>query len=109
MQVEGVQIAERGGTEQTLPVQGVFIYQQGNKPITDFLYGQLETTHTGCLEVDEVMQTRIPGVFAIGDVLCTHLKQAVISAAEGTRAAIAVERYLSGRRQLRPDWSHAST
>lgn len=106
MQVEGVQIVEQGGAEQTLPARGVFIYLQGGKPITDFLYDQLETTDAGCLEVDETLQTAIPGVFAVGDVLCTHLKQAVVSAAEGARAAMAVERYLSGRSTLRPDWSH---
>jgi thioredoxin reductase (NADPH) len=107
MRVEGAQIVEQGGIEQTLPVTGVFIYLQGGQPITDFLYDQLETTGKGCLEVDESMQTAIPGVFAVGDVLCTHLKQAVVSAAEGARAAMAVERYLSGRSKLRPDWSHS--
>jgi thioredoxin reductase (NADPH) len=107
MRVEGAQIADQQGAEQTLPVTGVFIYLQGGKPITDFLYGQLQTTDTGCLEVDNTMQTAVPGVFAVGDVLCTHLKQAVVSAAEGARAAMAVERYLSGRRSLRPDWSHS--
>jgi thioredoxin reductase (NADPH) len=84
----------------------VFIYLQGGKPITDFLYDQLQTTDTGCLEVDESMQTALPGVFAVGDVLCTHLKQAVVSVAEGAIAAMAVVRYLSGWSRLRPDWSH---
>jgi thioredoxin reductase (NADPH) len=51
------------------------------------------------------MQTELPGVFAVGDVLCHHLKQAVIAAAEGAMAAMALRRYLSGRDKLRPDWS----
>lgn len=84
---------------------GVFIYLQGGKPITDFLHDQLTTTETGCLVVDEMMQTSISGVFAVGDVLCNHLKQAVIAAAGGAMAAIALQRYLSGRDKLRPDWS----
>ncbi|MDH4137920.1 MAG: NAD(P)/FAD-dependent oxidoreductase, partial [Anaerolineae bacterium] len=104
-QVEGVQVITRDGKEQALPVAGVFIYLQGGKPITDFLGGQLPTTETGCLVVDEMMQTSISGVFAVGDVLCNHLKQAVISAAEGAMAAMALQRYLSGRDKLRPDWS----
>ncbi|HHX66238.1 MAG TPA: FAD-dependent oxidoreductase, partial [Chloroflexi bacterium] len=102
--VEGVRIKPRDGDEQELDVTGVFIYLQGNKPITDFLHGQLPTTSSGCLEVDDMMQTSIPGVFAIGDVLCNHLKQAVVSAAEGAIAGMAVGRYLSGRENLRPDW-----
>jgi len=103
--VKGVRVLTREGEEQEIPVSGVFIYLQGGKPITDFLVGQIAGTEEGCLEVDEVMQTAIPGVFAIGDVLCNHLKQAVIAAAEGATAAMALQRYLSGRDKLRPDWS----
>jgi len=103
-QVEGMRIAEKGGEEQVLPVEGVFLYMQGNRPITDFIQGQLPTSPAGCLEVNEVMETSIAGVFAVGDVLCTHIKQAVISAAEGAMAGIAVQRYLSGREKLKPDW-----
>jgi thioredoxin reductase (NADPH) len=103
--VEGVRVVPRGGDEAVIPVEGVFIYLQGGRPITDFLDGQLPTSDAGCLEVDATMQTRIPGVFAAGDVLCSHLKQAVIAAGEGAMAAMAVERYLSGRHRLRPDWS----
>ena len=51
------------------------------------------------------MQTSIPGVFAVGDLLCAHLRQAVVAASEGVIAAVAVERYLSGRDNLRADWS----
>ena len=104
-QVEGVRVAARDGHEQQLPVTGAFIYLQGGKPITDFVADQLPTTETGCLTVDEVMQTELPGVFAVGDVLCHHLKQAVIAAAEGAMAGMALRRYLSGRDKLRPDWS----
>jgi thioredoxin reductase (NADPH) len=104
-QVESVRVALPGGEEQMMPVTGVFIYLQGGKPIIDFLDGQLPTTETGCLMVDETMQTSISGVFAVGDVLCNHLKQIVIAAAEGAIAGIALQRYLSGRDKLRPDWS----
>jgi thioredoxin reductase (NADPH) len=91
--------------EQTLPVSGVFIYLQGREPVTDFLYGQLQTSGTSCIEVDGTMQTILPGVFAVGDVLCTHLRQAVIAAAEGALAAMSIQRYLLGYDKLRPDWS----
>ena len=103
--VEGVRIAARGAEAELLPVKGVFVYVQGRQPITDFLAGQLPTSPQGCLEVDAVMQTIVPGVFAVGDVLCTHIKQAIISAGEGAIAGIAAQRYLSGRATLRPDWS----
>jgi thioredoxin reductase (NADPH) len=103
--VEGVRVLTRDGEEQIIPVSGVFIFLQGGKPITDFLADQIPGVEDSCMEVDEVMQTGIPGVFAIGDLLCNHLKQAVIAAAEGAIAAMALQRYLSGRDRLRPDWS----
>ncbi len=103
--VSSVRVVGRDGTEQEMPVAGVFIYLQGGKPITDFLGDQLSTTEAGCLHVDAGMQTGLPGVFAVGDLLCNHLKQAVIAASEGAIAAMAVQRYLSGREKLRPDWS----
>jgi len=94
-----------GESEETIPVAGVFIYLQGGKPILDYLGGQLDVTDDGCLRVDGAFQTSVPGVFAAGDVLCKHIKQAVIAAAEGAQAALAVDRYLSGRPSLKPDWA----
>ncbi len=54
--------------------------------------------------VNEEMHTDVPGVFAVGDLLCTHVKQAVIAAADGVIAAIAVEKHLQRRERLRVDW-----
>lgn len=102
--VDGVRIHPRGGDEETLPVSGAFVYLQGGKPITDYLMEQLETEEGGCLTVDKEMQTTIPGVFAVGDLLCDHIKQAVIAAADGVAAAIAADKYVHGRRQLQTDW-----
>ncbi|GAB4573600.1 MAG: thioredoxin-disulfide reductase [Anaerolineae bacterium] len=103
--VHSVRIAPRDGEEEILPVRGAFVYLQGNKPITDFLQGQVPTTESGCLIVDEQYQTNIPGVFAVGDLLCNHIKQAVVAAADGVVAAMAIDRLLNGRSTLRPDWS----
>ncbi len=103
--VEGVRITARGSDEvQELPVSGVFIYLQGGVPITDFLQGQLEISPSGCLVVDREFQTAVPGVFAVGDVLCQKIKQAVIAASDGAIAGIAVEKYLRGRSRMIVDW-----
>ncbi len=79
--VEGVRFALRGQGERILPVTGAFIYLQGGKPITDFLQGQLPISDSGCVLVDTEFRTALPGVYAVGDVLCNHVKQAVIAAA----------------------------
>ncbi|MFZ3070576.1 MAG: FAD-dependent oxidoreductase [Anaerolineaceae bacterium] len=104
--VAGIRYSLRGTEEeQTLPVSGVFIYLQGGVPITDFVVGQLEISPSGCLVVDREFQTAVPGVFAIGDVLCQHIKQAVIAAADGAIAGIAAEKYLRGRSKMGVDWT----
>jgi thioredoxin reductase (NADPH) len=103
--VEAVIFAQRGQPEQTLPVSGVFVYLQGGLPITDYLQGQLELKENGCLVVDAEYRTAIPGVYAIGDLLCDHIKQAVVAAAEGAVSGIAVEKALRGRKQLVVDWA----
>ncbi len=101
--VREVAIGPRSGEEELLPVQGVFIYLQGNIPETDYLKGQVPL-EDGCLRVNQDMQTNIPGVFAVGDMLCRHIKQAVIAAAEGAVAAVAAEKHLRGRAKARLDW-----
>jgi thioredoxin reductase (NADPH) len=104
-QVEAVDVVEQG-EEKTIGVDGVFVYLQGNLPITDFLDEQVPINQEGCVMVGESFQTGVKGVFAVGDVLCKHVKQAVIAAAEGVEAAIAVDRYLHDREEFRPDWTH---
>lgn len=103
-QVEAVHTAMNGNSE-SIPVEGAFIYLQGNVPVTDFLDSQLTKSEDGCLMVDETFQTQIPGVFAVGDVLCRHVKQAAVAAAEGVQAGMAIDRFLHGKEKLRPDWS----
>jgi thioredoxin reductase (NADPH) len=102
--VQGIRVQPRGGEETEIPVSGAFVYLQGGKPITDYLMDQLETTPDGCLVVDNELQTAVPGVFAIGDLLCTHIKQAVIAASDGVIAAIAADKFIHGRKQVKTDW-----
>lgn len=103
--VEGVRVHPRDGEEELLPVTGAFVYLQGGKPITDYIMEQLETTSEGCLVVDNDMQTAVPGVYAVGDLLCTHVKQAVIAASDGVIAAVAADKYIHGRKKIRVDWN----
>ncbi|MGE5589850.1 MAG: NAD(P)/FAD-dependent oxidoreductase [Bacillota bacterium] len=98
--VTGVRIQPRGGGDEVLPVQGVFIYLSGSKPATDFLMGQVPTDEGGYVQADETMATPVPGVFAAGDARRTPVKQAVIAAADGALAAIAAEKFVHGRKRL---------
>lgn len=96
----GVEIEPRGEGPTVLPVDGAFVYLSGSKPGTDFLLGQVPLDDDGYMLVDETMATQLPGVFAAGDARRTPVKQAVIAAADGALAAIAVEKYVRGRRRL---------
>jgi thioredoxin reductase (NADPH) len=103
--VEGVKYLLRGEGVKDLQASGAFLYLQGGVPITDYLGGQLDLSPEGCLLVDHEYQTAIPGVFAVGDVLCSHIKQAVIAASDGAIAGIAAQKYISGKKQIGFDWS----
>lgn len=103
--VETARIEQKGKGESMIPISGAFIYLQGGRPITDFLQGQLEVSENGCLMVDKEYRTAVSGVYAIGDVLCNHIKQVVIAAGEGALAGMAVEKTLRGRRQIIVDWA----
>lgn len=95
-EVRAVRLARRGQDgEFELPVGGAFIYLQGGRPGTGFLGDELERGEGGCIVVDRAtMQTAIPGVYAVGDVICARLKQAVVSAAEGATAAISADKFI---------------
>lgn len=102
--VTGIKVSSPEG-DQVLAVSGVFIFLQGNKPVIDYLMGTVPTTENGCIKINrDTFETEVEGVFAIGDLLCTEIKQAVIAASEGCQAAIHAEKRLRGRKQALRDW-----
>ncbi|MCS7262313.1 MAG: FAD-dependent oxidoreductase [Aquificaceae bacterium] len=103
--VEGLWVQSVSTKEKKLlPVDGVFIFLGGNKPSVDFLMNQVEMTDEHCIVVNEEMMTSVPGVFACGDVLCNNIKQAVIAAADGVKAALAVDKYLNKKAKITAQW-----
>lgn len=83
--------------EQT-DVSGVFV-NIGHRPATGFLKDKLEMDERGYLITDVATRTKIPGVFAVGDVrkFSGKYAQAVIAAADGCIAALEAEKYLENR------------
>ena len=92
---------------QELPLEGVFVYMSGSKPITDFLGDQIAVKEDGGVIVDDFMSTTSEGVWAIGDIRNTPFKQAVVAASDGCIAAMAIDRYLNSRKSIRVDWVHS--
>lgn len=103
--VKGVKLKDVGKQEEKLlEVSGVFIFLGGTKPSVDFLMGQVEMTDGDCIVVNEEMMTSVPGVFAAGDVLCSNIKQAVIAAADGCKAALAVDKFINKKARITSQW-----
>lgn len=82
-------------TEKTgqLDIDGVFIFI-GHIPNTQLFGGQLEMDDKGYLQVDHLMRTNVPGVFAAGEVADSHFRQVITSAGMGAAAAIQAGHFL---------------
>lgn len=66
----------------------------GHVPNTKMFGEQLETDKDGYLVTTDYVFTRIPGVFACGDVQDRRYRQAITAAGTGCMAAIEVEKFL---------------
>ncbi|WP_017326135.1 NAD(P)/FAD-dependent oxidoreductase [Synechococcus sp. PCC 7336] len=108
MGVTGVKLKRKGREEQEeLAIDGVFVYQHGSKPITDFVDDRVEFNPDGGVKVNDMMATTVEGVWAIGDIRNTPFKQAVVAAGDGCIAAMSIDRYLNSRKAIKPDWDHS--
>ena len=76
-----------------LPVNGVFPYI-GMSPNAELFSGQLQQDARGFIITEETMSTSIEGVFAVGDVRTTPLRQVVTAAADGAVGAVYAVKYL---------------
>lgn len=81
------------GEVSALDTDGVFIYI-GYLPNTEFLKHTGLLNASGYIETNSNMATKIPGVFAIGDVRDTALRQIVTAAGDGAVAAMSAYHYL---------------
>jgi len=72
---------------------GVFVYI-GFSPNCQHFNGQIEQDANGFIVTDINMRTSVFGVWAIGDIRVTPLRQVITAVADGAIAGVAVAKYL---------------
>ena len=105
--VNAVKVQSSGSREeQIIQAQGAFVYSTGSMPITDYLQDQVPVNPNGGVRVNSDIMTYLEEVWAIGDIRNTPFKQAVVACSDGCIAAMAIDKYLNKRKDVRVDWVH---
>ncbi len=93
--LEGVTLRDTSTREEEeVAVDGLFV-AIGHDPTTALFRGQLDLDQDGYIIVEEPSTaTSVAGVFAAGDVVDRHYRQAITAAGMGCKAAIDAERAL---------------
>lgn len=92
--VTGVQIRNRKTDEiSVFPCEGVFVYI-GLIPNSDIVEGLGITDEEGWIITNEKMETSIPGLFAVGDVRQTPLRQIATAVGDGSHAGHMAYQYM---------------
>jgi len=94
--VTGVRVRDTQTDEETdLEVTGLFV-AIGHDPRSELVLSQVRVDENGYVVVDHPStRTSLPGVFACGDLVDHHYRQAVTAAGTGCAAALDAERYLA--------------
>ena len=94
-------VLENVKTKETsnLSVNGVFPYI-GMTPNVENISGQLQQDARGFIVTDETMATSVEGVFAVGDVRTTPLRQVITAAADGAIGAVYAVKYLESLKEV---------
>jgi thioredoxin reductase (NADPH) len=79
-----------------LPTSAMFL-GIGHIPNARMFEGQLDTDQDGYLVTKNYVHTRVPGVYACGDVQDRRYRQAITAAGTGCMAALEAERFLEAQ------------
>ncbi|MDR7079978.1 thioredoxin reductase (NADPH) [Neobacillus niacini] len=86
-------VSTQNGEEQELPADGVFIYI-GMIPLSKPFSNLGITNENGYIETNERMETKVPGIFAAGDIREKTLRQIVTATGDGSIAAQSAQHFV---------------
>jgi thioredoxin reductase (NADPH) len=86
-------VSTKTGEEREFETDGVFIYI-GMVPLTKPFENLGITNENGYIETNERMETKVPGIFAAGDVREKSLRQIVTATGDGSIAAQSAQHYV---------------
>ncbi|MDX2033932.1 MAG: FAD-dependent oxidoreductase [Blastocatellia bacterium] len=97
-EVDGLRVRNlETGDKADLPAKAVFVFI-GWIPNSELVRGMVETDADGRVIVNELMETKVPGLFAGGDLCVRPIYQLANVVADGVQAAVSVEKYLESRK-----------
>lgn len=96
-EVDGIRIENKDKVVRDIPVSGVFV-AVGTVPNSDVVRDFVELDNYGYIKTDKNMETSVPGVYAIGDVRDTVLRQVVTACADGAIAAQSAGRFVTAKK-----------
>jgi thioredoxin reductase (NADPH) len=97
--VQGLQLRNvKTGEVSDLSADGVFVYI-GLLPNTNAFLDLGITDQEGWIITDENMQTEVPGIFAVGDVRQTVLRQVATAVGDGSIAGDAAYKYVESLKE----------
>src|SRR5437868_891885 len=86
----------QSGKNSELPVSAMFL-GIGHIPNAKIFEGQLDMDQDGYLKTTNNVFTKIPGIYACGDVQDRRYRQAITAAGSGCMAALEAEKYLEDK------------
>lgn len=93
--VTGMTVHDKtSGEKREIDLRGVFV-EIGLSPNTEFLEGLIRLNKWGEIPVSCAAETGIPGLFAAGDVTDVPVKQIIVAAGDGAKAALGAYDYIA--------------
>ncbi len=99
--IERIEVTNRlTNDKKMIDLDGIFVCI-GRGPDTDIVVGDLKKSESGYILTDEKMKTNINGIYAVGDIRNTPLRQIVTACADGAIASTKIFEYLKTKEKAK--------